>query len=291
MIMCIKTSQKDVVKAIQSFGEFGMRPEGMEIDVEERIFYKQFNIDYEIKDAAQGVKVINTLKLNLYFDPVRRTHELMELEITLLFQKAALDKLIEEKSIIGTDNTIKRDYSYYKITLDSDTKTIKSFELNEKKVAKARRLSGFFSIMSNKVNFCAMKTLHTYHLRDEQEKYFQQMKTQMKADRQRNWSEEGKTGRLLILFVGLILSSWVRYVWKSSRLKNLFNSSLDVLDEMRPIRCIEQSNQSKITPFVGAQLDICEAFGFGIPENSAPLNIVLQKTKRKRGRPPKKRTT
>ena len=26
--------------------------------------------------------------------------------------------------------------------------------------------------------------------------------------RQRNWSEEGKTGRLLILFVGLILSSY-----------------------------------------------------------------------------------
>ena len=31
---------------------------------------------------------------------------------------------------------------------------------------------------------------------------FQQMKSQLGFDRQRNWSEEAKTGRLLILFVG-----------------------------------------------------------------------------------------
>ena len=40
----------------------------------------------------------------------------------------------------------------------------------------------------------------------------QQMKSQIGFDRQRNWSEEGKTGRLLILFVGLILSSYVRHI-------------------------------------------------------------------------------
>lgn len=48
----------------------------------------------------------------------------------------------------------------------------------------------------------AMQTWELYGLRDEQEKYFQQMKSQLGFDRQRNWSEEGKTGRLLILFVG-----------------------------------------------------------------------------------------
>lgn len=40
----------------------------------------------------------------------------------------------------------------------------------------------------------------------------QQMKSQLGFDRQRNWSEEGKTDRLLILFVGLILSSYVRHI-------------------------------------------------------------------------------
>ena len=77
-----------------------------------------------------------------------------------------------------------------------------------------------------------MQTWELYGLRDKQEKYFQQMKSQLGFDRQRNWSEEGKTGRLLILFVGLILSSYVRHIWKSTDLHKQFSSTLEVLDEM-----------------------------------------------------------
>ena len=114
------------------------------------------------------------------------------------------------------------------------------------------------------------------------------MKDQMMADRQRNWSEEGKTGRLLILFVALVLSSYVRHIWKSTRLRELFPSTLDILDEMRPIRMVEHTNRARfITPFVGAQVDICEEFGFDIPEGCAPAYTSKQKPKRKRGRPPK----
>jgi hypothetical protein len=84
---------------------------------------------------------------------------------------------------------------------------VDSTEPNAKKIDKARRFSGFFSIMTHGVDYDAMRTFHSYRLRDEQEKYFQQMKNQMASDRQRNWSEEGKTGRLFILFVSLMLSS------------------------------------------------------------------------------------
>jgi hypothetical protein len=134
-----------------------------------------------------------------------------------------------------------------------------------------------------------MEVFRAYRLRDEQEKYFQQMKDQMVADRQRNWSEEWKTGRLFILFVSLVLSSYVRHIWKSTFLRELFSSSLDVVDEMRPIRLIEHTNRAKmITPFVGAQIDICEAFGFEIPEGCAPTYMSRQKPVRKLGRPSKK---
>ena len=143
--------------------------------------------------------------------------------------------------------------------------------------------------MTHGVDFDAMAAFRAYRLRDEQEKYFQQMKEQMSADRQRNWSEEGKTGRLFILFVSLILSSYVRHIWKSTSLRELFPSSLDVVDEMRPIRLIEHTNRAKvITPFVGAQVNICEAFGFEMPEGCAPAYVSRQKPARKRGRPPKK---
>jgi hypothetical protein len=62
------------------------------------------------------------------------------------------------------------------------------------------------------------------------------MKDQTVSDRQRNWQEEGETGRLLILVVALILSSHVRHVLKSARLRELFSSSLEMVDEMKPIR-------------------------------------------------------
>lgn len=64
------------------------------------------------------------------------------------------------------------------------------------------------------------------------------MKSQMLCGKQRNWSQEGKTGRLFILFIGLILSLYTRHVWKPTELKDRFSSSVEVLDEMRSIRCI-----------------------------------------------------
>lgn len=289
MVMCTKTSQKEVTQVIRELGEFGATPTGMDVDPDARIYYKQYDIDYEVESIGSSSKTADRLKLSLYFDPIRRGIELMDLDIAIQVQKNALDELIRSKSVLDNDTAIKREYCYYKVVYDPTTRVIQSYETNEKKLAKARSLSGFFSIMTHRLEFDAMETFRTYHLRDEQEKYFQQMKDQMVSDRQRNWSEEGKTGRLFILFVSLILSSYVRHVWKNTRLHDIFSSSLDILDEMRSIRCIEHTNRAKvITPFVGAQVDICNVFGFEIPKGCAPTYASRQKTKRKRGRPPKK---
>jgi len=289
MVMCTKTGQKEVAKAVKGLGEFGSRPDDMVIDPEAMVYYKQLDIDYEVESTGQATKRSDRLKLNLYFDSVRRSIELMELDIALAFQEAALGELLESKEVLGDDAEIRREYGYYKVAYDPVTRVIESYEINENKVSKARNLSGFFAIMTHGVDFDAMATFRAYRLRDEQEKYFQQMKEQMASDRQRNWSEEGKTGRLFILFVSLVLSSYVRHVWKSTNLHKTFYTSLDVVDEMRPIRLIEHTNRAKvITPFVGAQIDICEAFGFDIPEGCAPTYVSRQKPPRKRGRPPKK---
>jgi len=289
IVMCAKTGQKNVLKTIQGLGEFGARPEEMQIDSDAMVYFKQYGIDYEVESTGQATKMSDRLKLNLYFDPIRKGLELMELDIALSFQEAALGDLLSNKPILGDDAWIKREFSYYKVSYDPVTREIKSYELDEKKVSKARCLSGFFAIMTHGVDFDAMDAFRAYRLRDEQEKYFQQMKDQMVADRQRNWSEEGKTGRLFILFVSLILSSYVRHIWKTTNLKKMFPSSLDVIDEMRPIRLIEHTKRTKvITPFVGTQVDICEAFGFEIPDGCAPAYVSRHKPPRKRGRPPKK---
>ena len=289
MVMCVKSGQRDAAKAIKSLGAFSSRPEEMAINSEAMVYHKQFEIDYEVESTGQATKMSDRLKLNLYFDPVRKGLDLMDLDIALSFQESTLESLMMNKEILGDDDWIKREFCYYKVSYEPATRAIKSYERNETKIAKSQSLSGFFAIMTHGVDFDAMDAFRAYSLRDEQEKYFQQMKDQMSADRQRNWSEEGKTGRLLILFVSLILSSYVRHIWKSTKLNKSFASSLDILDEMRPIRLIEHTNRAKsITPFVGAQVDICNEFGFNIPEGCAPTYVSRKRPERKRGRPSKK---
>jgi len=57
---------------------------------------------------------------------------------------------------------------------------------------------------------------------------------------------------------------------------------------MRPIRCIEHTKRAKfITPFVGAQIDICEAFEVKVPEGCSPDYTSKRKYSRRRGRPRK----
>ena len=222
MVMCVKTGQRDVAKVIQELGEFSAIPEGMMFDSTFQIWHKQYDLEYAVKSTGKSIKASNKLKLNLYFDPIRRGHELMKLETTLSFQKDALVELLEKGEELGKDSTIKRNYGYYNVVCDPGTRGIKSFTLHEKKVEKRRKFAGFFAIMTDGVDFDAMEALRTYSLRDEQEKYFQQMKSQMMANRQRNWSEEGKDGRLFILFVALTLGSYVRHIWK---ITNLYGSS------------------------------------------------------------------
>lgn len=94
------------------------------------------------------------------------------------------------------------------------------------------------------------------------------MKGIMGADRQRNWSELGKEGRLLILFVAQVIGCYMAHVRKT-KLDKDFHSLQSVLDEMGPIRYAEHPNtKPTITPFVGNQIKICKAFGFEIPEDA-----------------------
>ena len=291
MIMCSKVGRKDISEVIEEMGEFSDRPQNMTLDPDARIYYMQIDGLYTCDQDSDEHRASERLKLNIYFDSIRRSQELLDVDISTSYQSAVLAELLRSGDAVPDGIDIRKEYKYHRVTLKEDTRFIQSYELDEQKLTKVRKLSGFFAIVSHRLDFSAMEVFHTYRLRDEQEKYFQQMKDQLGADRQRNWSEEGKTGRLFILFVSMILSSYVRHIWKSTSLKSKFSSSLDMLDEMRSIRMIEYPDRSrKITPFVGAQLDICEAFGFDIPEGSAPANRPASESKRKRGRPRKVRS-
>ena len=99
------------------------------------------------------------------------------------------------------------------------------------------------------------------------------MKSQLEFDRQRNRSEEGKTGRLLILH-------------------KRFSSTPEVLDEMHSLRCVEHTGKAKhTTPVVGVQIDIANAFGVKIPDGCAPKYTSRKRDAPHRGRPAKPKTS
>lgn len=287
MIMGTKTGQKHVRKEIDKFGIFDHHPEGMELDQAERIYYKQYELEYQIEGKRDNVKKADRLRLNLYFDPVRRSQELIDLDIVLRDQKAALQEILRDGTPLDDDATIKRIYRFFNLVYDEKTRVLKSFTLNDEKVKRARRESGFFANTTHGVDFDPITAQDHYKLRDEQEKYFAMMKGVMGADRQRNWSELGKEGRLLILFVAQVIGCHIAYIRKTKLSKD-YHSLQSVLDEMRPIRYVEHPNtKPTITPFVGNQVKICEAFGFEIPDDCAPEYVVRKTNIGKRGRPRK----
>ena len=286
VLMSIKVGTSMVQEKILALGSFGARPEGMTLDPNSKLYYKQYDIPYEVKSIGNKTKKADRLKLNLYFDPIRRGSDQLELDLSVARQKAALTEIQAETGELDKE-MIAHDFPYFKVVLDNQGH-IKSFEEDDHKIELAMRSSGFFANLTHKTDMTAVEALESYKRRDEQEKYFQQMKSQMVCDRQRNWSEEGKTGRLLILFVSLILGSYLRQVWRSNEtLKKICPSSLEILDEMRSIRCIEHKNHAAmITPFVGAQLEIARVFGFEIPKGCEP-GYTSRKPAKKRGRPKK----
>lgn len=285
MIMGTKVGQKHVRAEIEAFGTFDHHPEGMEIDAQERLYYCQRDLVYQIEGQRGNVKQVRNLKLNLYFDPVRRSHELMDLDVAIREQGLALKQIQAQRRKLDDDATLARAFCYYK--LEYNNRLLTSFSLNERKVARKKREAGFFANTTLGVEMDPPTAQRHYKLRDEQEKYFHMMKGLLGARTQQNWSEGGKAGRLLVLFVAQILGCYVSYV-RRSRLGQTFHSVAEVLNEMRPIRFIEHPNRKPfVTPFVGRQVEICEAFGFEIPEGCSPDYVVRKTNKGKRGRPRK----
>ena len=156
MIMGTKTNQKHILKEIDKFGTFDHHPDAMEIDPDTRLYYKQYDLDYQIEGQCDNVKKAHKLKLNLYFDPGRRARELTDMDIAIEDQKAALQDILDKRAPLDDDLTIKRAYCYYKLTFDQSSRILKSFALDDKKVQRGKREAGFFANTTHMLDIDAM---------------------------------------------------------------------------------------------------------------------------------------
>lgn len=245
--------------------------------------------EYAVGGNGDNVIAAKKYKVNLYFNPFKRAEDQMDLERATDEQCRMMDDIIASKQpVADTDDTVKK-FNQLNVKFKKNG-AVASYTVNEEKRDIMLLTSGFFASKTFGVDFDPLQAMDNYGIRDEQEKCFGLQKGPLGQDRLRTWSEAAKHGRMFICFVGLILASYVRSVHKSNDyLRNKFGAIEDILAEMRSIRCIEHQGRMKfITSFVGAQVDICKAFGFEIPEGSAPDYVSRKKSDTpRRGRPAK----
>jgi len=298
-IACAKVAQEPVMNCLMEikYDENGM-PKNMKYSQEHRVFYSQFMVaNRTYTDSAGNNKTVarEDLKCNVFLNPATRPFELIEVdskineEHSLLTNKLVSGELLQQQSIIN-----KRCH-YHKVEFDTNenNKVISArIVKDEKAIASAKAQCGFFSSISYKAPGDALSMLEVYKTRDEQEKYFEQMKDQMDFHTQDASSQDGRAGREFILFVGLILSSTVRNIWRRSvDLRKECKTSLSILDEMEDIRWIQyEDGTQQMTEFCGCQIQICKTFGIKVPSDCLPAleRRAGEKSKQsqKRGRKP-----
>jgi len=289
IITSVKVSNSDVLDLIKGIDMSEGYPKGMKLAAKERLYYAQYSMDYSVGGNGKNVIKADKYRINLYYSPMKRADAMCDIQEAIDDQSATVAKFIADKKVFDNKEDAKKRFNMLMLTFNKDN-TIASFNENAEKKASMLLTAGFFASKTLGVDFDPIQAKNNYGMRDEQEKCFALQKGPMHQDRLRTWSEESKQGRMFICFVGLILASYVRHLWEENEyLQKNFDSTESILAEMRSIRCIEHTGRMKlITPFVGAQVKICEAFGFQIPDGCAPVYVSKAKqTTKHRGRPAK----
>lgn len=274
-IMAAKASDafiRNIIKTIKF--EDGCVPSGMNIDIERKIYYSQYKISPEtISPTLHSYK--KPVYLNLYFNPEVRANFVTKLRATIEYERQYLEHVVKQKQIINKD-TLALDCRHFDIVFYKESGRVRSYSLNEKKVEEEKILVGYFANLEVNLKLSAIEANEHYRLRDEQEKSFEGRKTRFNFDRLRCSTEESLRGREFILFVASIILSHLRRLWREkikpdNKLRQKYPTEIDILEEMRSIRYIEyEEHKGYVTPFVGAQLELCRLFNIDIPKGCEP---------------------
>ena len=79
LLSAANMGQKRILEKIRELGDFGAEPPGMEWIGDEEVFGRQYDLRIELKSRGDWTVRSDWLRLNLYFDPVRRAQEQAQL--------------------------------------------------------------------------------------------------------------------------------------------------------------------------------------------------------------------
>ena len=119
IIMAAKIGLKFIKDIISEFGDFQYAPKSMVLDRDEKIYFFQKNLEYSFLDDNGNTVHAKNLKLNIYFDPIKRSNEILDLEIALSEQESELKKFILYKKSIDNVSCINDKYCYFDIIYEN----------------------------------------------------------------------------------------------------------------------------------------------------------------------------
>lgn len=266
IVACMKAGVRLALTQITSLGIFDFVPTGFTLDEELNLYVAQYDLQRTIKMEDGTEKQANKLKLNLYFDPVRRSRTLMELDKSREDERKELDEIISKKSHFTYNEMIEiteknelfnlkwknvrvpveecPEYAEDEYKKGRKKKYISKYMFIEHKrddqaLMNMKKTADFRALVTLGVDFNASEAMRHYSLRSEQEIDNEQWKSLFPCDREHNSSEAGKAGASFIQFVGRIMSCTLEHYWRSNlELRKMFKSSLSIIDEMRRIKCV-----------------------------------------------------
>ncbi len=269
------------------FDSQGM-PLEMTYSAEYGIYTAQCDTPWTVPGAPEDsatTKIAN-LTVNLFLDMKERIRML-----TLINEEIKKEAQIagEKNGTPGTQEqltalAVKLRYCNVKLSRNR----LLVISLNEKAINKTKAIAGFSAAVSGNVPGDALSQYRLYALISEQEKQFAAMKDRLEGDTsgarpeydiediwpeydiEDIWPEEGetggKTGRLFILFLALIMLREIQAVWEQ-KLRAKYPSPMADVHEMFPVRFTEHADGSAhITGFTASQAEICQAFSLPVPE-------------------------
>lgn len=291
LITAANVTRGRVLDEIRALGDFSSVPDDMEWIPEEEVFCRQYALEMEVRGRGGKSVKADRMKLNLYYDPVGRAKALVEIQNDLAEQKAGIEKCMQESIPVAAGECSL--YRYCHLVFDDDGNVL-SFEVDADELRRKQETAGFFANITLGIDYSPQRALSAYGLRDEQEKYFTDMKTRIDCDMQRNSSEKARRGARFVEFISLILISWVKHTWAlSEKLRAAFPTVRSMILAMRRIHRFDRAGKEKtVTIYLEKQMLVCEQFGIDVPaECRSKYTSREVKPSKKRGRSKKSDTT
>ena len=132
-------------------------------------------------------------------------------------------------------------------------------------IDEARSLFGYFALFTNDASLTPKEALGVYRGKDSVEKAFSDIKTRLDFRTPKVSTEEALDGKILVVFISLIIVSWLKQKMAESGLGERWTLQ-GLVDEVDTIERFERpGHKARILEVTKKQKEIFEALGFEAP--------------------------